>query len=136
VSQALNFGASSETTPTVSSSNPGFGTREQIPLVPKPKESEQKVSLTSEMQDNLVTNESKNQQFYDDLEINMDDLEHVEERIAELENYIGIDPNTSIDFFVKNDIEKIDIKCNQMEDFVSVIEDKNFMMLDLFSKYD
>lgn len=88
------------------------------------------------MQDNLVTNESKNQQFYDDLEINMDDLEHVEERIAELENYIGIDPNTSIDFFVKNDIEKIDIKCNQMEDFVSVIEDKNFMMLDLFSKYD
>lgn len=66
----------------------------------------------------------------------MNDLDQIESRIAELENYIGIDPNTPIDFFIKNDVEKMDVKCNQLEDFIQVIEDKNFMMLDLFSKYD
>lgn len=78
----------------------------------------------------------KSQDFYDELEITMDDLDLIEHRINELESYIGIDPNTQLDFFIKNDIEKLDIKCNQLEDFVTVIEDKNFMMNDLFNKYD
>ena len=66
----------------------------------------------------------------------MGDLDQIEKRISELENYIGIDPNTQIVYFIRNDIEKIDIKCNQLDDFIGVIEDKNFMMKDLFAKYD
>lgn len=94
------------------------------------------MQLTAEMQENLASQEKKNQKFYDNLELNMDDLDQIESRISELENYVGIDPNTQLDYLITNDIEKIDIKSNQLDDFIVVIEDKNFMMNDLFSKYD
>ena len=66
----------------------------------------------------------------------MEDLNQLESRISELENYIGIQPGHELDFFVKNDIEKLDNKCNRLDDFVKVIEDKNFLLNELFSKYD
>ena len=37
---------------------------------------------------------------------------------------------------MKNDIEKLDQKCIRLDDFVKVIEDKNFMLNDLYIKYD
>ena len=66
----------------------------------------------------------------------MGDLDKMEERITALENYIGIDEGHDTDFFVKNDIEKLDAKCNRLDDFVKVIEDKNFLLNELFEKYD
>ena len=53
-----------------------------------------------------------------------------------MERYIGIEPNNELDYFVKNDIEKLDVKCNRLDDFIKVIEDKNFLLNDLFVKYD
>ena len=37
---------------------------------------------------------------------------------------------------IKNDIEKLDQKCIRLDDFVKVIEDKNFMLNDLYTKYE
>ena len=37
---------------------------------------------------------------------------------------------------MKNDIEKLDTKCMRLDDFIKVIEDKNFMLNDLYTKYD
>ena len=83
-----------------------------------------------------MTNFKKTQQYYDDLDINMDDLDKIEDRISEMEEYIGIQQNNELDYFVKNDIEKLDVKCNRLDDFIKVIEDKNFLLNDLFVKYD
>jgi hypothetical protein len=66
----------------------------------------------------------------------MDDLDAMEERISGLEQYLGIQGGHEIDFFVENDIEKLDTKCNRLDDFVKVIEDKNFLLNELFEKYD
>ena len=84
----------------------------------------------------VVEKEVHSQQYYEGLDINMGDLDKMEERIAALENYIGIDEGHDTDFFVKNDIEKLDAKCNRLDDFVKVIEDKNFLLNELFEKYD
>jgi len=65
----------------------------------------------------------------------MEDLELIEARVEEMERYIGIE-NNELEFFIKNDIEKLDIKCNRLDDFIKVIEDKNFLLNDLFIKYD
>lgn len=80
--------------------------------------------------------EKKNQEFYDNLELTNEDLDKVEKRIAELEEYIGIDPNLELDYFLNNDIEKLDVKCNRLEDFVTVVEDRNFLLSDVFNKTD
>ena len=41
-----------------------------------------------------------------------------------------------MEYFIKQDIEKLDSKCNRLDDFTKVIEDKNFLLNDLFVKYD
>jgi hypothetical protein len=80
---------------------------------------------------------NKDQDYYNNLEINMEDLEALEERVAEMERYMGIDSQVhDMNYFIKNDIEKIDQKCIRLDDFVKVIEDKNFMLNDLYVKYD
>ena len=66
----------------------------------------------------------------------MDDLDQIDERISEMERYVGIEPHNELEYFVKNDIEKLDVKCNRLDDFIKVIEDKNFLLNDLFIKYD
>ena len=66
----------------------------------------------------------------------MDDLEQMEGRIEELERYLGIENQNDLQYFVKNDIEKLDQKCIRLDDFVKVIEDKNFMLNDLYTKYE
>jgi len=77
----------------------------------------------------------KTQDYYDNFDLTMDDLEQIEDRISELERYIGIE-NQELEFFQANDIEKLDVKCHRVDDFIKVIEDKNFVMNDLFAKYD
>ena len=66
----------------------------------------------------------------------MDDLEKMEGRIEELERYLGIEHQNDLQYFIKNDIEKLDQKCIRLDDFVKVIEDKNFMLNDLYTKYE
>ena len=67
----------------------------------------------------------------------MEDLDELEARVLELESYIGIDAQAGdIDYFVKHDIEKLDSKCIRLDDFVKIIEDKNFMFNDICSKYE
>jgi superfamily I DNA and RNA helicase len=66
----------------------------------------------------------------------MDDLEQMEGRIEELERYLGIENQNDLQYFIKNDIEKLDQKCIRLDDFVKVIEDKNFMLNDLYTKYE
>jgi len=39
----------------------------------------------------------------------MEDLDEIEARVLELEQYIGVDGHAGdIDYFIKNDIEKLD----------------------------
>ena len=78
----------------------------------------------------------KDQKYYQDLDITMDDLEQMEGRIEELERYLGIEHQNDLQYFIKNDIEKLDQKCIRLDDFVKVIEDKNFMLNDLYTKYE
>lgn len=67
----------------------------------------------------------------------MDDLDQLEARVEELEQYLGIESHAGdMDYFLKNDIEKIDQKCIRLDDFVKVIEDKNFMLNDIYTKYE
>lgn len=80
--------------------------------------------------------EWKTQQFYDELELSMEDLDRVEKRIQELEEYIGVDPNVELEDFVRNEVENIGTKCNRVEDFITIVEDRNFMLNDFFSKTD
>lgn len=51
---------------------------------------------------------NKDQKYYQDLDITMDDLEQMEGRIEELERYLGIEHQNDLQYFVKNDIEKLD----------------------------
>ena len=53
-----------------------------------------------------------------------------------MERYLGIEGINDIQYFVKNDIEKLDQKCIRLDDFIKVIEDKNFMLNDLYTKFD
>lgn len=56
----------------------------------------------------MLTNFKKNQQYYNDLELSMDDLDKIEERVSEMEKYLGIEGINDIQYFTKNDIEKLD----------------------------
>jgi hypothetical protein len=67
----------------------------------------------------------------------MEDLDQLEQRVIQMEAYLGVDSSAhDLSYFVKNDIEKLDQKCIRLDDFVKVIEDKNFMLNDLYMKYD
>lgn len=59
-------------------------------------------------QKTMLTNFKKNQQYYNDLELSMEDLDKIEERVQEMERYLGIEGINDISYFVKNDIEKLD----------------------------
>lgn len=67
----------------------------------------------------------------------MEDLDQLEGRIEELEGYLGIGHvGGDLNYFVKNDIEKLDAKCIRLDDFMKVIDDKNFLMNDLHPKFE
>ena len=97
----------------------------RLPEVPRPDD--QKI---------MLNDFQKNQKYYNDLELKMDDLDRIEERVQEMERYLGIEGVNDIQFFLKNDVEKLDQKCIRLDDFIKVIEDKNFMLNDLYQKFD
>jgi len=116
----------------------------QVKEAPKAKEAGTKDKLPSNLpepprphdQQTVLTDFKKNQQYYNDLELNMEDLDKIEERVQEMERYLGIEGINDIQYFIKNDIEKLDQKCIRLDDFIKVIEDKNFMLNDLYTKFD
>ena len=59
-------------------------------------------------QEKLVTDPKKTKEYYDGLEINMEDVDLLENRVEELERYIGIEGKFNVDYFTKNEIEKLD----------------------------
>ena len=93
---------------------------------------------TGEEESNILTdNFKKNQQYYEELEITMEDLDELEKKIEEIEEYVGVCPfSGQLDYFVKNDIEKMDAKCIRLEDFMKVIDVKNFIMNSLQTKFE
>mmetsp|Transcript_4722 Transcript_4722/g.8067 ORF Transcript_4722/g.8067 Transcript_4722/m.8067 type:complete len:82 (+) Transcript_4722:382-627(+) len=67
----------------------------------------------------------------------MEDIEKLEEKIEEIEDYVGVaNLNGDLDFLTKNEIEKLDAKCMRLDDFMKVIDDKNFLMNDLHPKFE
>lgn len=118
--------AAPEATPEVATTNPFTGAK----LPPQ-----QTLRPTDKPQGHDGQHLKKTAAYYDELEINMDDLAQLESRVEELERYVGCE-GFDMDYFLKGDIEKLDSKCNRLDDFIKVIEDKNFMLNDLFTKYE
>jgi len=86
---------------------------------------------------NAIENLNKNKQYYEEFEITMEDIEKLEEKIEEIEDYVGVaNLNGDLDFLTKNEIEKLDAKCMRLDDFMKVIDDKNFLMNDLHPKFE
>ena len=66
----------------------------------------------------------------------MADLTKIEDRIAEMEEYIGVSAENNLAEFVANDIEKLDSKCNMIEDFARALDNDNLLFKKMFAKYD
>ena len=58
--------------------------------------------------------------------ISAEELDLMEKRVAALEKYLGIEDYT----------EPLDKKALRLDDFVKVVEDKHYIMGDLFTKYE
>ena len=51
----------------------------------------------------------KTKEYYQDVDVTMDDLENIEQRVEELEKYLGVSHvEGNLQYFVSNDIEKLD----------------------------
>ena len=68
-------------------------------------------------------------------ELETEDLELLESRVAELEKYLGIE-DMDMDYFVKNGGEDLNKKAQVLEDFKRVAEDKYFCINELFAKFE
>ena len=68
-------------------------------------------------------------------ELETEDLEQLEQRVAELEKYLGIE-DMDMDYFVKNQGEDLNKKAQVLEDFKRVAEDKYFCINELFAKFE
>ena len=68
-------------------------------------------------------------------ELETSDLELLESRVAELEQYLGIE-NMDMQFFEENQGEDLNKKAQVLEDFLRVAEDKYFCINELFSKFE
>lgn len=68
-------------------------------------------------------------------ELESEDLEQLEQRVAELEKYLGIQ-DMDMDYFVKNQGEDLNKKAQVLEDFKRVAEDKYFCINELFAKFE
>ena len=119
-----------------------FTFREESPTPPAPVKQEPEIQkpdfkgLIPEEKQSEAYRLDKNQAYYDEMEVNMQDIDTMEQRVEELERYLGIEGINNVDYFVKNEIETLDTKCNRLDDFIKVIEDRNFLLNDLYTKYD
>ncbi len=73
--------------------------------------------------------------------VSLEELELMEQRVAELEKYLGIDDVDPEAFgFGKGNsavqLESLDTKTQRLDDFVKIIEDKHYILGELFSKYE
>ena len=68
-------------------------------------------------------------------ELETEDLELLESRVAELERYIGIE-NMDMAYFQSHQGEDLNRKAQILEDFMRAAEDKYFCINDLFAKFE
>lgn len=61
------------------------------------------------------------------------DLELLEKRVFELEKYLGVD-HLDMEIFQSEEMESMDKKTQKLDDFIKVIEDKHFFLMELFEK--
>lgn len=55
----------------------------------------------------------------------------MEQRVAELERYLGIEEQ-DIQSYQDNQLETLDKKAQKLEDFIKVLEDKHFFLMELY----
>lgn len=70
------------------------------------------------------------------LAIDAAELDLMEKRVADIERYLGIDDLDPESFRGPGALETLDQKAKRLDDFVKVIEDKHYIMGELFGKYD
>ena len=68
-------------------------------------------------------------------ELETEDLELLESRVSELEQYLGID-GMDLDYFNKNEGEDLNHKAQVLEDFMRAAEDKYFCINELFARFE
>ena len=68
-------------------------------------------------------------------ELETEDLELLESRVAELERYLGIE-TMDMDYFNRNEGEDLNKKAQVLEDFMRAAEDKYFCINELFSRFE
>eukprot|EP00347_Sterkiella_histriomuscorum_P015284 403357610 len=67
--------------------------------------------------------------------IDLADLELMESRVAELEQYLGIE-DQDINTYQEAQLETMDKKTQKLDDFIKVLEDKHFFLMELYEKYE
>ena len=75
------------------------------------------------------------------IEVTLEELELMEQRVGQLEKYLGLEDIDPEAFgFGKGNasvkLESLDTKTAKLDSFVKVIEDKHYILGDLFSKYE
>ena len=68
-------------------------------------------------------------------ELETEDLDLLECRVAELERYLGIE-DMDLDYFVQNQGEDLNKKAQVLEDFMRAAEDRYFCINELFAKFE
>lgn len=68
-------------------------------------------------------------------ELDTEDLELLEKRVSELENYIGIE-NMDMTYYSQHNGESLEKKAQVLEDFMRMAEDKYICINDLFAKFE
>lgn len=81
----------------------------------------------------LVTN--NNETPASDFDVDAVDLEVLEQRIEEIERYLGIE-DMDLAYFYKEDGEDLNKKSHVLEDFMRTASDKCFCIKDLYIKYE
>ena len=71
----------------------------------------------------------------EDYDVQAGDLELLEQRIEEIERYLGIE-DMDLAYFYKEDGEDLNKKSQMLEDFMRTAENKSFCMKDLYQKYE
>ena len=78
----------------------------------------------------------------DAIGVKPEELELMERRLTELERYLGIDDIDPEAFNIGRSgnqgvqLETLDRKTQKLDDFIKVIEDRHYIMGELFGKYE
>ena len=57
----------------------------------------------------------------------------MEQRVSEMERYLGIE-DLDIQTYQENQCETLDKKTQKLDDFIKVLEDKHFFLMELYEK--